>query len=121
MWTHEKRNRTREGLSKIVWASVTGAVAGASIGVLERMATGKPSIRVRATDLFLLGGTYALAETAIETWRPNTPFTPALAGCAAGIISSRGGTKSIITASILATTFGYIFENRDRVFQNKLN
>ncbi|KAI5172395.1 hypothetical protein NEFER03_1498 [Nematocida sp. LUAm3] len=115
MWEPEKRNRTREALSKIFWASVSGSILGFSYGVLESAITRKCSIRRRTTDLFLLGGTYAMTEIALEKWRAKGAYSPIIAGCTAGIISSKGTAQSIITNSALAATLGFIFENRERL------
>lgn len=117
MWTYEKKNRTRETLSKIVFASITGATAGLSIGLLEKVFMRRSNIRVRTADLFVLGGTYALVEAAVISLRPKSVYSPIISGCAAGLISS-SSTRSVITTSIIASTFGYIFENRRLLFKN---
>ncbi|KAI5192447.1 hypothetical protein NECID01_1942 [Nematocida sp. AWRm77] len=118
MWTYERRNRARETLSKIVWASATGSIVGLSLGLLEKAVTGKGSVRKRTEDMMLLGGTYAIAESALEKWSARTTYTPIIAGCVAGTLSSTGTPRSIITTSVFAAALGYAIENREELLQS---
>lgn len=113
MWTYEKRNKARETLSRIVWASATGSLLGLTVGVLETAVTGTGTIRRRTSDLMLLGGTYAITEAALEKWTARSTYTPIIAGCVAGALASRGTARSVLTTSALAATLGYAIEHRE--------
>lgn len=107
MWTQEERNRVKEALSKVVYASATGAVVGAFLGVAEKCITGKGKIRSRVTDGLVLSGTYALTEAAIDQWKARTVYTPVIAGCVAGATASSGSKRSLITLSVAAAGIGW--------------
>jgi len=115
MLTYERRDKVRESFSNIFWASVTGSLLGLSLGVIGKAFGSKEPVRSKAANMMFIGGTYAAAECFIERTRGRARYTPIIAACAAGVLSSNGSAKSMITTSMVAITFGSIFDNREEI------
>ncbi|KAI5187814.1 hypothetical protein NEHOM01_2387 [Nematocida homosporus] len=101
----ESRNKIRERTARIFWAAASGLVVGAGLGAVERLVTGKPVIRTRAADLMLLGGAYAATDIILKDYKMSPTYKPVVAGCVAGIVSSRSGVGLVVN-SVAASALG---------------